>query len=69
MIVVQKIIKSLEKNKAQPTFLIFYGMQKLVFAGNSVSTETIVTFFHEVGFSLAKQEAATAEKDNPFIDL
>ena len=69
MIIVQKIIKSLEKNKTQLTISIFNGMQRLVSAGNSLSVETIATCFHKAEFSPAKQEAATAEEDDPFKDL
>ena len=66
---VRKIITNLEKNKALPAISILNGMQMLVSAWNSVSTETILNCFRKAGISPENQEAAITEEDDPFKDL
>ena len=66
---VQKVIRNLEKNKPLLRISILNGMQMLVSAWNSVSTETIVNCFRKAGISRANQEATIAEEDDPFKDL
>ena len=66
---VQKIIRSLQKNYALSEVLILNAMQILVSAWNAVSTENIVNCFRKSGISTANQEAAIADEDDPFKDL
>ena len=51
--IVQKIIRSLEKNNALPEVSILKAMQMLVSAWNAISTETIVNCFRKAGISTA----------------
>ena len=66
---VEKIISSLEKNNAPLEVSILKAMQMLVSIWNVVSTETVIDCFRKAGISTAIQEAAIADKDDPFKDL
>ena len=66
---VEKIIRSLEKNNDLPKVSILKAMQMLVSTWNAVSTETIVNCFCKAGMSTANQEAAIADEDDLFKDL
>ena len=66
---VQKIISSLEKNNSLLEVSILKAMQMLVSTWHVVSTETVIDCFRKAGISIAIQEAAIADKDDPFKDL
>ena len=66
---VQKIIRSLKKNNALPEVSILKAVQMSVSTWNAVSTKTVVKGFRKSGISTASQEAATADKDDPFKNL
>ena len=66
---VQKIISSLEKNNALLEVSILKAMQMLVSTWHVVPTETVIDCFCKAGISTAIQEAAIADKDDPFKDL
>ena len=64
---IQKIIRSLEKNNALPKVLILKAMQMLVSAWNAISTGTIRNCKTEI--STANQEAVIADEDDPLNNL
>ena len=66
---VQKFIKSLQKNNALPEVSILKAMQMLVSAWNAVFTETIANCFRKAGISTGNQETTIADEDDPFKDL
>ena len=66
---VQKIIRSLEKNNALSEVSILIVMQMLVSACNAAPTETIANCFYKAEISTANQEAAIAGENYPFKNL
>ena len=63
----RKIIRSLENNKAMPKILD--GVLMLVSTWNVISIKTILNCFLKVGISIANQEAAIDDNDDPFKNL
>ena len=60
---VQKLVRSLEKDNALPEVSISKTLQM------SVSTGPFVNCSRKVGIATANQEAVIADEDNPFKDL